>query len=128
MRLLIDTHALIWFAEADGQLSIHARQIMEDEQSELHYSVASIWELAIKLGLGKIRMGRQLQPTFRTLLERSGIEQLPIRYEHAVAVAELPRHHGDPFDRLLVVQAQLENMALVSQDDQMDAYDIQRVW
>lgn len=128
MNLLLDTHALIRFAEGSSALSRTARTALEDDANLVFYSTASIWEMAIKLALKKLKMTQPLEPAFRELLEENGLEQLGICYQHAAAVASLPRKHGDPFDRLLVVQARLEEMTLVSNDEQLDAYRIHRLW
>jgi len=127
MKLLLDTHALIWFAENDAHLSLGARQALEDEANELVCSVASIWEMAIKASLGKLKLGA-LFDTFRRRLEEHGFAILPLEYAHAAHVLRLPWHHRDPFDRLLVAQAAIEQLALVSHDAQLDAYGINRIW
>lgn len=128
MTLLLDSHALIWFAEDDPNLSRPAKAAVEDAANSVFYSAATIWELAIKLQLGKLRMSLGLASEFRQRLEERGFEFLAVDYEHAAHVASLPLHHRDPFDRLLVAQAKLEGMTLVSQDGQLDAYGISRIW
>ena len=128
MKLLLDTHALIWLAENDARLSAPARQALEDEKNDLFCSVASIWELAIKASLGKLKLSVQLDTAFRRRLEENGFAVLPVEYTHAAHVLSLPWHHRDPFDRLLVAQAALEQLALVSHDRQLDAYGIVRIW
>lgn len=127
MNLLLDTHALIWYAENDTRLSRGARQALEDEANGLFCSVASIWEMAIKASLGKLKLGARLD-TFGRRLEENGFAVLPVEYAHAAHVLSLPWHHRDPFDRLLVAQAALEQLALVSHDHQLDAYGINRIW
>jgi PIN domain nuclease of toxin-antitoxin system len=128
MNLLLDTHALIWFAENSPTLSKPAREALEDAENDLHYSVASIWEIAIKASLGKLKIRVPLDPDFRKQLEESGFAALSIEYAHAASVLALPWHHRDPFDRLLVAQALREQMLLVSHDRQLDAYQVKRVW
>ena len=128
MKLLLDTHALIWFAENDARLSAQARRSLEDETNDPYCSVASIWEMAIKASLGKLSVTAQLVTTFRRRLETNGFTILPIEYEHAAFVMTLPWHHRDPFDRLLVAQANLEGLALISHDAELDAYGIRRIW
>lgn len=128
MKLLLDTHALIWFAEGDPKLSATAREILENEANSVFYSVACIWEMAIKISLRKLTMSRTLTGAFEHLLEQSGLILLPIEYRHAARVASLPFHHRDPFDRLLVAQAELEQFSLVSHDSVLDAYPIKRIW
>lgn len=128
MTLLLDSHALIWFAEDDPNLSRRAKAAVEDAANSVFYSAATIWELAIKLQLGKIRMSLDLASEFRQRLEERGFEFLPIDYGHAAHVASLPLHHRDPFDRLLVAQAKLEGLTMISHDGQLDAYGIHRLW
>jgi len=128
MKLLLDTHALIWFAEDDARLSTAAREALNDEANDLFCSTASIWEMAIKVSIGKLKIAARLDGAFRRRLEQNGFGILTVEYAHAARVEELPWHHRDPFDRLLVAQATIENMALVSHDDQLDAYGIGRLW
>jgi PIN domain nuclease of toxin-antitoxin system len=127
MRLLIDTHALIWFAEGDEKLSATARCALESPDNSLWISSASIWEMAIKISIGKLVVPGGLSD-FRKRVEQGGVQLLDITGAHAERVAELPFHHRDPFDRLLVAQAELEQMSLVSQDETLDAYGGVRVW
>ena len=128
MKLLLDTQALIWFASDDRRLSAAARNAVEDSANEVYYSAASIWEVAIKMRLGKLRMGIPLDDSFRALLEKSGFGFLPVEFEHAAHVSTLPMHHGDPFDRLLIAQAIVEGLRPVSNDEAFDDYAVQRVW
>lgn len=123
--LLVDTQALLWFLDGDGRLSDRARQVMEDAGNRLLVSAASIWELAIKASKGRI----DVPDDFLAALEEEQIEILDVRYDHAWRVGDLPaEHHHDPFDRMLVAQAQIEKLAVVSSDAQLDQYDIERVW
>jgi len=128
MKLLADTHALIWFSENDPRLSLAAKLAMESSENQCHYSVASIWELAIKSRLGKIRMGSPLGVQFRRNLIRNGFDELAVQFDHAAYVSTMPLHHRDPFDRLLIAQAQREGMAIISQDEAFDAYKVLRIW
>ena len=128
MKLLLDTHALIWFAEDDARLSSRARKALADEANDLSCSVASIWEMAIKVSLGKLKVGARLDTAFRRRLEENAFAILAVEYAHAARVLTLPWHHPDPFDRLLVAQAELERATLVSHDHQLDAYGIKRIW
>lgn len=127
MRLLLDTHVLLWAAEAPDNLSRTARREMEDAANGLFFSVASIWELAIKVSIGKLRLSMSPQQLLEALAERDFTE-LPIEGRHAARVAAIPLHHRDPFDRLLIAQAEIERMTLVSKDPELDAYGIQRLW
>jgi PIN domain nuclease of toxin-antitoxin system len=128
MNILLDTHALIWFAEGASELSPGAKAALEEPRNQSFFSIASIWELAIKLQLGKLRMRRPLLPDFRRDLERASIQPLAIDYEHVVRAGELPFHHRDPFDRLLIAQAASERMTVVSHDSIFDDYDVTRLW
>lgn len=128
MKLLLDTHALIWFAENDAKLSAGARKALSDEAGQLFCSVASIWEMAIKVSLGKLKLGARLDSTFHRRLEDNGFTVLPIEYAHATQVLNLPWHHRDPFDRLLAAQALVEELSIVSHDKQLEAYGIKRIW
>lgn len=128
MKLLLDTQALIWFAEDDVRLSAKAKEAVEDPQNEVFYSAASIWEMAIKISLGKLRLAVPLDESFQVLLEKNGLEFLPVEFAHAAHVSSLPRHHGDPFDRMLVAQAILGGMRPVSSDEAFDLYPVQRLW
>jgi PIN domain nuclease of toxin-antitoxin system len=128
VKVLLDTHALIWFAEGDQQFSEKARRALTEQEEGVFVSVASIWEIAIKLGLGKLRLRLRLEGELGDFLEQNGFELLPIEYAHAARVASLPFKHRDPFDRLLTAQTLTENMTIVSHDSIFDAYGIKRLW
>ena len=128
MTLLLDTHTLLWFVEDAAALSGRAKAAIEDIDNTPLYSIASVWEMAIKLGLGKLAMSRPLYPEFAGMLDEHGFQQLEISYRHASAVAGLPRHHRDPFDRLLIAQALVENLPIVSVDAAFDPYAVTRIW
>ena len=128
MTLLLDTHTLLWFVEDAAALSDRARAAIEDLDNTPAYSIASVWEMAIKVSLGKLAMSRPLYPEFARLLQERGFQQLPISYRHASEVARLPRHHRDPFDRLLIAQASVENLPIVSVDEAFDDYAVTRLW
>lgn len=101
---------------------------MEDANNELFLSIASLWEIAIKISIGKLEPYQTFDNIFVQHLERNNIQLLPISVEHLAAVSQLPRHHGDPFDRLLIAQAQVENLSIISADAAFDAYDVTRLW
>lgn len=128
MRLLIDTHLLLWAAGAPERLSPAARELIDDLDNELLFSAASLWEVAIKRALGRDDFDVDPRLLRRGLLD-NGYEELPITGEHAVAVAALPPLHKDPFDRVLVAQALTEGLALLTADGQLDGYpgDIRRI-
>ena len=121
MRLLLDTHLLIWLAEDDRRLSLRARELVSDPLAEVFFSVASLWELTIKAGLKK--PGFQVDVTLlRTSLLQNGFVEVPILSTHAVAVAVLPGIHRDPFDRLLIAQAAIEGFTLLTVDGNVAQY------
>lgn len=128
MRLLLDTHAFLWFVEGNPQLSARARTLIEDTSNEILLSVASIWEIAIKFSLGKLSLTAPVETFIAQQLQANAITTIDVRTEHAVAVAALPFHHRDPFDRLLIAQAQVEGVPIISADAAFDPYPIQRVW
>ena len=128
MRLLLDTHALIWFLDADGQFSEKARRAIGQEGADILVSVASIWEMAIKISLGKLRLKLRLGEDFIEFLESNGFSVLGIEYAHAAYVALLPFHHKDPFDRLLAAQSIIEKIPIISSDDIFNQYGVDRLW
>ncbi len=128
MRLLLDTHTVLWFATGHHSLSVRAKTQVSDSDNEVLVSHVTAWELAIKTGLGKLQLDRELSLWLERYVVGNGFGSLPIGLEHVVGVAPLPHHHGDPFDRLLVAQCQTERLALVSRDPVFDAYGIKRVW
>lgn len=119
-RLLLDTHVMLWWAATPDVLSDEARQQIESADAELWVSAASFWELAIKQQTGKIRMPDDLLLT----LQQHGVRFLDITSDHALAVASLPLLHRDPFDRMLVAQAQAEQLTLVTRDPNIMRYDV----
>ncbi|MEG4625192.1 type II toxin-antitoxin system VapC family toxin [Microcoleus sp. w1-18aA5] len=127
MNILLDTHTLLWYLEDSKQLSSQAGEIIEDPSNALRLSIASLWEISIKLGLGKL----SLQNSFSELeevLQQLKIEVLPITFSDTECYLNLPLHHRDPFDRILVAQAINRSLVLVSRDVAFDAYDLQRLW
>lgn len=121
MILLLDTHLLLWAAYEPGWLSAEARQLIEDRSHELVFSAVSVWEVAIKSGLGREDFVADAHVLRRALLE-SGYAELGITGAHAAAVADLPPHHRDPFDRLLVAQARVEGITLITSDVTLARY------
>lgn len=128
MRLLLDTHAFLWFLAGDRRLPPSARRRIGDAANEKLLSIASVWEMAIKVSLGKLT----LQDPLRVVVDRgasdNGIVILGLSTRHAVRVAELPWHHRDPFDRLLAAQALEEALTVVARDATFDMYGVRRVW
>lgn len=124
MRLLIDTHAALWLLGEDKRLSSTADRLLTDPSNEVLLSAAVVWEVAIKRSLDKL----DAPDGFAGMLLDAGAAPLAISIDHARAVRSLPWHHRDPFDRLLVAQAGLEDAALVSSDERLRAYDVRVAW
>lgn len=121
MNLLLDTHVLIWWDEG-RKLTAAARRAIEAADT-VYVSAASAWEVAIKIGLGRLRPSR----TVEQAVEESGFLELPVTFRHAERVAGLPAHHRDPFDRLLIAQAGVEGLTLVTRDPVFGRYDVERI-
>ncbi len=128
MRLLIDTHALLWFCEGNPILSPKARAAMENDTNERFVSHASAWETAIKVSIGKLKLMTDYSVIFPGVLEANGFVFLPPAVEHYEALITLPRHHGDPFDRLIIAQAQVEGLTIVTRDEDFPAYGVPLLW
>lgn len=127
MRILLDTHALVWWFSDPGKLSKRALSIMTNTANVVLVSAASAWELAIKVNLGKMD-AMILVSDLGHRLDREGLTELPITVMQATRAGLLPLHHRDPFDRLLVAQAQDLGVSILSADELLDRYDIKRVW
>jgi PIN domain nuclease of toxin-antitoxin system len=121
LKLLLDTHLLLWAAGHPDRMSAAARALLDDPETQPHFSVASIWEIAIKRGLGRADFKVEPRLLRRGLLD-NGYVELPIVSEHAVAVDGLPNIHKDPFDRLLVAQAMVEGVTLLTSDAMLSQY------
>ena len=128
MTLLLDTHAFLWFCQDDNALSARAKSLLLDPSHRKLLSVASCWEIAIKAGLKKLTLGEPSRTYLSAGLARTGFEILSITVEHATAVETLPMNHKDPFDRLLIAQAMVENLPIVSGDVAFDDYSVTRLW
>ena len=128
MRVLLDTHAFLWWVEDDRRLSTPARRVIADEATRVILSVVSAWEMTIKTGLKRLDAPDDIGAAIDRCVETVRLEVLPIELAHALDVRDLPNHHHDPFDRLLVAQARTESLALISADAILDAYGIERIW
>jgi len=126
-KVLLDTHALIWWLEGGTKLSPAARRVIADEESTVLVSTASAWEIAIKHRIGKFRVP-DLIKDFRGRVESEGFVELPISFEHAVIAGTLPGTHKDPFDRMLVAQSQVEDVAIVTRDERFGDFSVRRIW
>lgn len=120
MKLLLDSHALLWFAATDPALSPEADAAILDGANQVLVSVASVWELELKRAKGTLQTPAGIGPH----VDRAGFDLLEVKLDHVVRAAELPPHHGDPFDRLLVAQTLSEGAVLVTADDALSAYDV----
>jgi PIN domain nuclease of toxin-antitoxin system len=128
MRLLLDTHAFLWFVMGDSRLSTTARAAIEDPGNDKLVSAGSIWEIAIKVSLGKLVLAEPFPVLIPRELSRNGFSMLTLSLAHAARVSTMPFHHRDPFDRLLIAQAQEEMLAIVGSDANFDTYGVKRVW
>jgi PIN domain nuclease of toxin-antitoxin system len=128
VTLLLDTHTFLWFCQDDPALSATAKALIEDPANRKLVSIVSCWEIAIKAGLGKLALGEPSAIYIPNALVQTGFELLPISLAHATAVESLPVHHKDPFDRLLIAQAILEIVPVVSLDVALEPYGISRLW
>jgi PIN domain nuclease of toxin-antitoxin system len=127
MRILLDTHAWLWMNAEPERLSPEALELIQDLSNELLLSAASAWEIAIKAALGKLVLPEPPSRYIPSRMQAGGVTSLPVTVAHAAAVADLPRHHRDPFDRMLVAQAKLERVPILTSDPQLDAYDVERI-
>ena len=128
MRVLLDTHAFLWWVDDASSLSRKARTTIADPDNECLLSLASCWEMAIKLSLGKLRLSGAIERFIPEQLAANGFHQLAIDFRHVAKVAALPFHHRDPFDRLLAAQAIEERCAIVSADPVFRKYGVTRIW
>lgn len=124
MRYLVDTHVWLWMLTAHDRIRAGAAEVIEEGTSELLLSAASSWEIAIKYAIGRLPLPEAPDRYVPSRMRASGVESLPISHSHALRVASLPRYHDDPFDRLLVAQAQLEALTIISADPALDRYDV----
>jgi PIN domain nuclease of toxin-antitoxin system len=128
MRILLDTQAFFWLGTDSPQLSSRAKELFLDSQNDLFLSLVSVWEMAIKTRLGKLKIHKALEPFILDSLQENSIHQLSIDFRQVARCANLPFHHRDPFDRLLISQALEEKLPLLSNDPAFDAYPIERLW
>lgn len=126
-KLLLDSHALIWFFEDDQRLPKQVKKILEDADSQVFVSIASLWEIAIKKSLQKLTLRKSIPEMFREC-EAQDIEILPVAQPEVELIEALPFHHRDPFDRVIIATAVSGKLEMVSADTQFDQYPVQRVW
>jgi len=124
MRLLLDPHIFIWWADQQESLSETVLSLLKDEANELNLSVASVWEMQIMVQLGKLKLSMPLEELVATQVKTNDIRILPVELAHVLALSALPFHHKDPFDRLLIAQSIQEDVTLVSADPEFPAYPV----
>ena len=124
---LLDTHTAIWFFNGDSAISETAKKIINDTANTKYLSIASIWELAIKIGLGKLEFKGKSEG-FKKLVETNGFSLLPIKTSHLTALETLPLIHRDPFDRLLIATTITENMTFITHDKNITQYEVSQIW
>jgi PIN domain nuclease of toxin-antitoxin system len=127
VNLLVDSHALLWWFAASKRLSSPAGDALRASANRVYVSAAVVWELSIKENLGKVDATALLSDVQRVLFAR-GFRKLAISMDHALRAGQLPMHHKDPFDRMLIAQAQAHNFAIVSADALFDRYGVTRIW
>ncbi len=128
MKHLLDTHTLLWIVNDDPRLSETAKSLFLEERNEMFCSLASIWELAIKISMGKLSLDQPLQLFIDEQIFGNNIKILFIETRHILPLENLPFHHKDPFDRLIIAQAMVEKIPVISKDIWFDSYPIQRIW
>ena len=130
MNFLLDTHTFLWLINQlySSKLSETVNRLFLNQENHFYLSIASVWEMAIKVNLGKLDIDQPIGPFILEQLQENKINLLDIHFQHAIKVAELPLHHRDPFDRLIIAQSLVEDIPLLSKDKVFDAYGIQRIW
>jgi|SRR5271157_13385 len=128
MKYLLDTHTFLWWCLGADQVSPRARKIIADGRNEIYLSAASAWEIAIKAGRGRLTLPEDPVHYVVSRMNRHRFLALPVQTTHALRVYDLPTHHADPFDRLLIVQSQMESMPLLTKDAEIRRYDVETVW
>ena len=127
MNLLVDTHALIWFITDNNKLPINTKKFIESNDNDCYVSIATFWEIGIKNSIGRLDLNSDLQKIFQ-LIEESGFDILPITTNHILQNADLELYHQDPFDRIIIAQAMVEKMTIITKDTQFKNYNIPIVW
>ena len=127
MAYLLDTHTFLWFVSGDNQLPASVRDKIKDIHQPCFLSAASLWEITIKKQIGKLTLGISLEELFN-YADRNQIEIVPINYSHLIVLSNLPTHHSDPFDRLIISQAISENLILLTRDKGLKKYKVEQLW
>ena len=127
MKLLLDTHAWLWWIGEPERLGAEAARLIADRRNEVYLSAASSWEITIKVRLGKLKLPESPEKFVPSRMERDGIVALAISHPHALAVSSLPMHHRDPFDRMLIAQSRVEGIPIVTAGPEFGAYDVELI-
>ncbi len=128
MRALLDTNSFLWFIAGSDRLSVNARNVIADLNNDLFLSLASLWEIAIKVSIGKLELLPSFEELIPAQLEENDIKLLPLDLNHLSELIRLPFHHRDPFDRLIIVQGMTEGLPLISKDASFKMYPIEVIW
>lgn len=124
MKLLLDTHALLWTLYDNPRLGLRTRRALNSDESQVWISAATAWEIATKCSLGRLALQDVPERVLPAAMRKSGFQELAVTIEHALAVLALPRHHSDPLDRLLIAQAQIEGLTIVTADAAFESYNV----
>ena len=128
MKYLLDTHTFLWWNLDDPQLSERAKELIANGENEIFISAASAWEIAIKTAKRRLVLPEEPAQYLANRMSQYHFQPLPVQVSHAVRVYDLPSHHADPFDRMLIAQCQLESLPLISKDEDIKQYDVEVVW
>lgn len=128
MRVLLDTHTFLWYIAGDEETSHHARELITDPDTDILFSIASLWEIAIKTSIGKLDLSKPYEVIIPEQIELNSIKVLPISMADLTKVSQLPFHHRDPFDRLIIAQALNHKMSVVGVDSRFEDYDVKLIW
>jgi PIN domain nuclease of toxin-antitoxin system len=128
MKLLLDTHAFLWLNQEPEKLSTAVMTALQDDENEIFLSLVSVWEIQIKQQLGKLELKTDLLSILRLHTEMNTIQLLSMQLPHILGLQDLPAHHKDPFDRLLIAQARIENLTMISSDQYFSMYPIRLLW
>jgi len=127
MKYLLDTHAFIWYLESNPKLSRKAKIVLENANNQCFVSMASLWEIAVKIALDRLELKIGFEK-LKDLISLPGFEILLIQFQHLKIITQLPFHHNDPFDRILVAQAQIEELVFITKDEKIKAYELEILW
>lgn len=127
MNLLLDTHTFIWFINGNKELSDKAKRIIENPSNKSYISIATIWEMAIKISLERLKINKPFESILEQIL-KNNFEILPITFEHTLLISKLSFHHRDPFDRIIIAQGHIEKMTIVTKDENFSKYNIKLLW